>query len=62
MLHAKEGKKASVVEDKTSLVGSKKSKARKAIRDKIASELFKGEEGNTTILSLNMLILHFFIS
>ena len=60
MLHAKEGKKASVVEDKTSLVGSKKSKARKAIRDKIASELFKGEEGNTTIQSFNVDLTFFY--
>ena len=35
------------MEDKKSLLGSKKSKARKELRDKIASELFKSEEGNT---------------
>ena len=47
---------SSVMEDKNSLLGSKKSKARKELRDKIATELFKTEEGNANTYT-NLLIL-----
>lgn len=42
------------MEDKNSLLGSKKSKARKELRDRIASELFKSEEGNFIIFHMNL--------